>query len=401
MERTAGRGTIVRFCAATLLFWGSLYVYVPTLAPYAQVLGASLSVIGLILAAYGFTQFALRIPLGLWADRHGRCRPFILAGFLLALASGLGLGFAPGAGALLFFRGLAGVGAASWVAFTVLFAGYFPPAGAGRAMGIAVGASGVGQILSTALGGVVAEHWGWAAPFYAGALLAGAGAVVAFGLPESPRPPSRAPSLREALAPLGRRSLLLAAGLGALAQFAAHVTVYGFTPIYALGLGASKADLGLLTMVSLLTYTAATLFTGVLLEPRLGSRALVTTGLLVGALTTVIIPAVTDFPLLVLSQAVGGLGRGAVFPVLMALSLRDAGAGERATAMGAFQALYAVGIAGGPAAAGLLAEAFGLGGAFVGTGLLMAVGASLAWWGIGAPWRREAAVGPEVVGQRP
>ena len=116
MEGTAGRAALLRFCAAALLFWASLYVYVPTLAPYAQVLGASLSVIGLILAAYGFTQFALRIPLGLWADRRGRCRPFILAGFFLALASGLGLALAPGAGVLLLFRGLAGTAAASWVA---------------------------------------------------------------------------------------------------------------------------------------------------------------------------------------------------------------------------------------------------------------------------------------------
>lgn len=165
MEGTAGRGILLRFCAATLLFWGCLYVYVPTLAPYAQILGASLSVIGLILAAYGFTQFALRIPLGLWADRRGRYRPFILAGFLLALASALGLGLAPGTGALLVFRDVAGAAAASWVAFTVLFAGYFPAGETSRAMGIAVGVSGLAQILSTALGGVVAEQWGWVPAF--------------------------------------------------------------------------------------------------------------------------------------------------------------------------------------------------------------------------------------------
>lgn len=401
MEGTAGRGTLLRFCAATLLFWGSLYVYVPTLAPYAQVLGASLTVIGLILAAYGFTQFALRIPLGLWADRHGRCRPFIVAGFLLALASGLGLSFAPGAGALLVFRGVAGAAAASWVAFTVLFAGYFPAGDTSRAMGIAVGVSGLAQILATAVGGLLAERWGWVAPFYAGALLAGAGAVVAAGLPEAAQRRSAALSLREALAPLARRGLLLASGLAAVGMFSTYVTVYGFTPIYAVGLGASKAELGVLTTVSILTYTAASFLAGGVLARTLGHRVVVTAGLTIAALGTLVIPAITDFSLLVLSQAVGGVGRGALFPVLMALSLQEAGAGERATAMGAFQAFYAIGMTGGPALAGLLADAFGLGGAFVATGLLTGAGAALAWWGIGGAGEREAAVRPEGVGLRP
>lgn len=402
MGGTAGRGVLLRFSAAALLFWASLYVYIPILAPYAQVLGASLSLIGLILAAYGFTQFVLRIPLGLWADRHGRLRPFIQGGFLLALVSGLGLALATGAGALLLFRGVAGAAAASWVAFTVLFAGYFPAGDAGRAMGVAVGVSGLAQILSTAVGGLLAERWGWVAPFYAGVLLAGAGAVVAAGLPEVPQRRSGALSLREALAPLARRGLLLASGLAAVGMFTTFVTVYGFTPVYAVGLGVSKAELGVLTTVSILTYTAASFLAGGVLTRTLGHRVLVTAGLAVAALATAVIPAITDFTLLVLSQAVGGVGRGAVFPVLMALSLQDAGAGERATAMGAFQALYAIGMTGGPALAGFLADAFGLGGAFVATGLLTGAGAALAWWGIGGAGEREgASAPPEGVGLRP
>lgn len=184
-------------------------------------------------------------------------------------------------------------------------------------------------------------------------------------------------------------------------MFSRYVTVYGFTPIYAVGLGASRAELGVLTTVSMLTYTAASFLAGGVLARTLGHRIVVTAGLAIAALGTLIIPLITDFSLLVLSQAVGGVSRGALFPVLMALSLQDAGAGAEATAMGAFQAFYAGGMTRGPAFARLLADAFGLGGAFVATGLLTGAGAVLAWRGIGRAGEPEAAVWPEGVGLRP
>ncbi|HRR91658.1 MAG TPA: MFS transporter, partial [bacterium] len=66
------------FFISTFLFWVSLYLYVPILSPYAENLGSSLQMIGFIVGSYGFTQFILRIPLGIWSDKIQKRKPFII-----------------------------------------------------------------------------------------------------------------------------------------------------------------------------------------------------------------------------------------------------------------------------------------------------------------------------------
>ena len=95
----------------TFFFWASLYVYVPILAVYAQSLGASLSMVGLVVGAYGISQLLLRIPLGIQSDRHGRRLPYVAVALLVAAAGALGLALAPDPWTLFLARGLTGVAA--------------------------------------------------------------------------------------------------------------------------------------------------------------------------------------------------------------------------------------------------------------------------------------------------
>src|SRR5450756_652018 len=109
------------------LYWSSMYVYVPTLSVYAENLGASLSLVGMIVAAYGFPQLIVRIPLGIWSDRIGLRKPFILAGVATSALAGLGLALSADPAWLVVWRGMSGVGGSAFVVFTVLFSSYFAP----------------------------------------------------------------------------------------------------------------------------------------------------------------------------------------------------------------------------------------------------------------------------------
>ncbi len=91
----ASRLTLGLFLAGTLLFWTSLYVYVPKLSPYAETLSGSKAWAGIVVGSYGLTQLILRIPIGFWADRIGRGKSFILAGLVLSGLSALLMGAAP------------------------------------------------------------------------------------------------------------------------------------------------------------------------------------------------------------------------------------------------------------------------------------------------------------------
>ena len=113
------------FYIVVMMYWFSMYTYVPILSPYVEHLGGSLFMIGLVIGSYGFTQLLVRIPLGIWSDRIGKRKVFIIAGIACAILSCLGMALTTNVWVVLGLRSLAGVAAASWVAFTVLFASYY------------------------------------------------------------------------------------------------------------------------------------------------------------------------------------------------------------------------------------------------------------------------------------
>ena len=87
----------------------------------------------MIIAAYGFTQTVLRIPLGIFSDRLGTRKPFIVAGLLAATVS-VFAHFAESPVALMLLRGLAGVAAHHGRVLPCFFE-LFPPARSAQAIG--------------------------------------------------------------------------------------------------------------------------------------------------------------------------------------------------------------------------------------------------------------------------
>jgi MFS family permease len=84
--------------------------------------------------------------------------------------------------------------------------------------------------------------------------------------------------------------------------------------------------------------------------------------------------------LLYLSQAIGGFARGLVLPLLMGLSIKLFPDDKRSTAMGIFQAIYGLGMFGGPVLAGALSSTYNLAMGFWVTGMIGLAGAGLAGW---------------------
>jgi MFS family permease len=132
-------------------------------------------------------------------------------------------------------------------------------------------------------------------------------------------------------------------------------------------------------MISLVPYAAAPILGDVLLVLHFRERRLVAAGYLVVAAATLAIPFTHSIPLLMFSQAVGGIGRGLVSPILMSCTIQAVAPSERATAMGVFQATYAGGMTIGPWIAGGLVAWLGLGGVFVVTAGLMGCAAIIAF----------------------
>ena len=116
-------------------------------------------------------------------------------------------------------------------------------------------------------------------------------------------------------------------------------------------------------MVALLTATVTTLSAAPLAK-RVGYSTAVRIGAILMGGTVVAVPLVTWMPLLYLVQIGSGAARGVLNTTLMALSIHLVAPEQRATAMGFYQAVYAIGMLLGPLVSGYLANDLGLASVF-------------------------------------
>jgi len=363
----------------TGFYWFSMYTYVPTLGPYAQSLGASYDMIGLIIGSYGLVQLFLRIPIGVFSDAWGSRKLFVVGGVTVAVLSGLGMWLVPAVWALLIFRSLAGAAAAAWVDYTVLYASYFPPREAPKAIGFINAVCSLGQVAAMLLGGYVAELYDLTAPFVLAAAGGTIGIVLSLWVREEPTRPK--PVNTAAMVEVLRDdNLVRLSGLGIIMQVLTYVTVFGFSPVAAKALGAGGFELGLLTTAAIVPSIFSAALSGTVFRSRFGDRATLVGGFVAMAASCLAIPFIESLPWFYLSQAVGGFGRGLVMPLLMGLSIKNFPDEKRSTAMGIFQAIYGVGMCGGPVLAGVLSSSFGLAWGFWVTGATGFIGAALAGW---------------------
>ncbi|MDQ6419166.1 MFS transporter [Paenibacillus sp. LHD-117] len=377
------------FTIVTILYWTSMYIYVPTLSPYLKDSGYSLQFIGIVLGSYGFVQMLVRFPLGLFSDRWGKRKPFILLGMLTAAASCL-LFVIPGSWIWpLAGRVIAGVCASTWVAFTVMYAGFFGSGGTGRAMGNISLMTVSGQMLGMLLSGWLTDRFSPDAPFLLGAAVAIAGLLLALLLRETPseRNGQSGMSVAKIASVVRDATLLRVSLLSILAHGVLFITMFGFTPLKAAELGANGTQLTLLVFSFMLPHAIASFGSAAWLVPRFGYWPTIAAGFVVSGICTGLMAAAPSLEWLYVTQAVNGLAQGLHLPLLLGLAIRDVDGSSRATAMGMYQALYAIGMFSGPFLAGWLNESWGLDSGFL-FGAMLAAAASLLVWRWAARDRR-------------
>ena len=379
------------FLGVTALYWMSLYFYVPTLSPYVEHQGGTLRMVGLVVSAYGLAQLLLRIPLGMLSDRLGRRRPFLVLGFAANVMACLLFVVVTAPWLMVGARLMSGIAACAWVAFSVLFASYFPPGQSARAMSYITFCNSLSVMMATYTGGWLADQYGWLAPFW---LSAGVGIVGLVALPlvhEKPMVRGRPkPFVRRLHSLVQYPELVFAAVVAALGQYTTFATHFGFLPNYAVHIGATKTQLGVLTMLGMVSISSMTLLSGTLFAPRLGARFTVLMGYVLVAASTAVIPFITSMDSLYVVQIAGGLGRGVAYPILMGLAISRLPDAEKASAMGFFQAVYAIGMFTGPVVAGLIGEQWGYGVLFLSTSAVALVTAGVA---IRLPGKEEGKAG--------
>ncbi len=348
------RRSRIAFCITTFFFWAALYIFVPILPVYAESVVDSLAMVGVVISSYALPQLLFRIPIGLYYDAAARRKPIVVLSVVMAIAGALGLAVADGGGTLFLGRAMTGVAAAGWVAFTMFFTGYYPAAHSARAIGSINAVQQVALVAATGSGGVLADACGYEAVFLVAAGLAVLALLaLAFAGEPAVAPRSR---LGGGLRSVATSPLLVASSaMAVLLQFAAFSSIFGFIPSYGVSIGASNSQLGVITMVTLAASAAASLGS-VRIAERFGYAVALCLGAVLLGGSLLLVPSTTTPEALTVVQLVCGLGRGSLSTLLMALSIRSAPSGARATAMGVYQAVYAIGMLIGPVVSGMVAD---------------------------------------------
>jgi DHA1 family tetracycline resistance protein-like MFS transporter len=303
---------------------------------------------GYLMAVYALLQFFMAPVFGSLGDRFGR-RPLLLLSLFAFGVDFLLTGLARSMAWLFAGRAFAGVFGASYSTAAAYIGDISTDENRAKNFGFIGAAWGAGFTLGPVIGGLVAEHLGARAPFFAAAALALAN--VAFGwfvLPESLKPENRRPFEWARANPFGAlRSLAhlpMIAGL-LFATFLyqiAHDSLPAVWMFYTqLKFGWGPAEMGWsLTFVGIMTVVVMAGLTN-LVVPRIGERRAIVLGFLLmtaGFLGYALVPyGWMMFPAI----AIGSLG-GIANPSMQSVMSRQAGPQAQGELQGATASIASI-----------------------------------------------------------
>jgi len=353
-----------------MLFWFTQYLHVPFQAVYLNMLNVSSQLIGIIIGGYGIAQFALRIPVGIGADRNGNHKLFIVIGMLMASSGAVFRVVMPNGTGFLIANLLSGTASAMWISFMVLYTNFFAKDEQRKATSQTILANTAGIMLafisSTALYHVLGMVYLNIFAITTGVM----GLCFALTL-EKPTTKFEVLSVGTLLMVLKNKKLVLFSSLALIKQGVHLATVMSFTSQVIRDLGASNIWVGVGTIVFMGSSVIFARIASMESFIRRFSRKLlipVIFGLL--GIYCVLTPISIEIWQIFVLQVLPGIGSGILFALLTAEAMSEIPREKKSTAMGCYQAIYAIGMTLFPAISGVFAQNWSLQYAFYFLGVM-------------------------------
>ncbi len=346
-----------------VFFWYAQYVYIPYQTVYLYAAGVAANFIGIIVGVYGLAQLVFRMPVGLIADKINLHKTFILLGVLAAGAASLFRVCLPAGPGFLAGNLLSGFASAMWISFMVLYFSYFTKENRQKASGLIVAANNIGILLGFVTSTVLYGRFGMR-------LLCGlsvAAAAVAFLLScfiREPATPKKAPSVRDLVRVCADRRLIVFSILALIQQGIQLSTSMSFTAQVAKQKGADNVQIGLCSIIYILTAVLSSYFAATESARHCGTRFWIPAILICLAAYCVLVPNLPSVEWICAAQVLSGLSTGILFSYCTSEAMVNVPKQKASTAMGFYQAVYAVGMTVFPALTGKIANVSSIGAAF-------------------------------------
>ena len=355
------------------LGWGLVS---PIMSLYALSFGVSYAFVGMVNTSNALGRISSDIPLGALCDRIGR-RPLTIIGLLIIVASAVLCGFAQNFYQLIFFRFLMGAAMSMWViSRQAMIADTVDSSIRGRVMSTFQGVNMAGSAAGPIVGGIIAEFWGYRAPFFFYAAVVFTSFVAALFLVKETSPKLQIRKYEAKKSSISQISSFLTFSIlmAALTNFSTHIR-YSSRGILVPLLGdvtlhLTSIQIGLVLSASTISSILVIALGGYIID-RYGRKvALVPSFLLVG-LAFSLFPIANNFTDAILISALLGLASGIGGGATMALAADLAPKGLEGVFMGFWVTIGDVGSAIGPIALGLIADISGIATSFYIVGFIM------------------------------
>ncbi len=361
MGTFAGRRTLLLIIVS--MFWFAQYVYVPYQTPFLIEMGTTSAMVGIVVGAYGLTQFLSRMPIGLAADRIGRHKGFIIFGVAAAgLASVLRI-VMPNAEGFLAANLLSGLASGMWISFMVLFATYFAREKLQQSTGRIIAANNIGIFCGFLLSTVSYASYGMGFLCMAGALVSGAALLLSLAIREE-RVVREPLPVRELITVYKDKRLILFSMFALVQQGIMMSTSMSFTAEAARRIGATEWEIGMCAVVYIIAAVVSSYFAASDLASRFGAKVWVPLSSFALVLYCLLVPHAPTAVAFYGVQMFAGISTGVLFSYCTSEAMQDVPQSKRSTAMGYHQALYAIGMTVMPVITGNIVSAYGMANAF-------------------------------------
>jgi DHA1 family multidrug resistance protein-like MFS transporter len=338
----------------------------PILPLYAQSFGVPYALAAMVISANAFARMFADIPLGSICDRVGR-RLLIILGPLVVTASAILCGIAQSFPELLVYRVITGFGMAMWmVARQATIADSVPLAIRGRVMSTFQGVSMAGSAAGPAVGGVVAEFWGYRAPFFFYAACTFASLIACVLLvkesaslkKQTERKPTFAADFRVILGSLSFPIVM--------AMFTTFTNSFRIAarnvliPLYGNNvLNLTSGEIGLILTVSTVSMILMT-FPGGWLVDKYGRKAGLIPAFILTGIVFCLFPLSSDFMSAIFVASILGFASGLGGGASMTLAADLSPEGHKGLFLGFWQTIGDFGMTIGPLTLGFVADLYGL-----------------------------------------
>ncbi|MBI4355411.1 MAG: MFS transporter [Candidatus Omnitrophica bacterium] len=353
----------------------------PLLPRFAQDLGASPALIGLILGASTITGILLKFPAGVFSDVVGRRSMLLFSTIFFAIPPFLYM-FVRTPEHLLTLRFLHGMATAIFGPVASAYVADLFAQDRGEGMGWFSAVAELGAAIGPVLGGwvLLTSQTNYAVSYLIVGALGFLPLLLLFRLPKETQYAQYDARRwqefsRGALAVLRHQPILLTSTMEAC-LFLGVGAVIGWLPLYARLQGINEAQVGLILSLMLVTALVGKPLTGALSD-RVGRKPMIIGGLLLCMVILPLLVRATTVRQLAPLVAGFGLGMAVVTPATHALVADLCRSGKYGAALGIFGTIWDIGDASGPIVAGLLISRIGYQGAFTSIAVLLACGAVL------------------------